>query len=106
MCFDGKPPTRYEVVTANLFSELLIAALPILRRALRPNGCLIVSGILREQAESVVHALAQSSIPSCATTPSRKMGCAARLPENLVEGSLAAATFRASERLRLPATRG
>ena len=55
-----KPHTRYEVVTANLFSELLIAALPILRRALRPNGCLIVSGILREQTESVVHALTKA----------------------------------------------
>ena len=55
-----KPHTRYEVVTANLFSELLVAALPILRRALRPNGCLIVSGILREQTESVVHALTKA----------------------------------------------
>ncbi len=58
-----KAQTRYEVVTANLFSELLSAALPILRRALRPDGCLIVSGILREQAESVVHALAKARFP-------------------------------------------
>jgi ribosomal protein L11 methyltransferase len=55
-----KPHTRYEVVTANLYSELLVAALPILRRALRSSGCLIVSGILREQTESVVHALAKA----------------------------------------------
>ena len=52
-----KPRARYEVVTANLFSELLIAALPNFRRALSSNGCLIVSGILREQAAAVVHAL-------------------------------------------------
>lgn len=52
-----KPPARYEVVTANLFSELLLAALPIFRRALRPDGCLIVSGILREQGVSVIRAL-------------------------------------------------
>ena len=52
-----KPLARYEVVTANLFSELLIAALPNFRRALSSNGCLIVSGILREQAAAVVHAL-------------------------------------------------
>jgi ribosomal protein L11 methyltransferase len=52
-----KPTTRYDIVTANLFSELLIAALPIFRRALRRRGRFIVSGILREQAESVVRAL-------------------------------------------------
>jgi ribosomal protein L11 methyltransferase len=55
-----KPTARYDVVMANLFSELLIAALPIFRRALRRTGRLIVSGILREQAESVVRALHQA----------------------------------------------
>lgn len=52
-----KPPHRFELVTANLFSELLIAALPILGRALRPGGLLIASGILREQAPEVLRAL-------------------------------------------------
>ena len=52
-----KPSTRYDVVTANLFSELLVAALPIFGRALRANGCLIVSGILRDQELSVLHPL-------------------------------------------------
>jgi ribosomal protein L11 methyltransferase len=52
-----KPRGRYEVVTANLFSELLIAMLPRFQRALVEDGCLIVSGILREQGESVVRAL-------------------------------------------------
>ncbi len=52
-----KPKARYEIITANLFSELLIAALPIFRRALAREGRLIVSGILHGQAESVVRAL-------------------------------------------------
>ena len=52
-----KPNANYDVVTANLFSELLIAALPIFRCALRRRGRLILSGILREQADSVVRAL-------------------------------------------------
>jgi ribosomal protein L11 methyltransferase len=52
-----KPSSRYEVVTANLFSELLIAALPTFRRALRARGRLIVSGVLRDQAEPVIRAL-------------------------------------------------
>ncbi len=48
-----KPPVRYDIITANLFSELLIAALPRFRRALRAKGRLIISGILREQAGDV-----------------------------------------------------
>ena len=54
-----KPQARYEIVTANLFSELLIAALPIFGRALRPKGWLILSGILREQADDVIAASAK-----------------------------------------------
>jgi ribosomal protein L11 methyltransferase len=58
-----KPPRgHYEVVAANLFSELLIAALPAFGRALRPSGSLIVSGILREQAESVIRALPRAQL--------------------------------------------
>ena len=52
-----KPKARYEIVTANLFSDLLIAALPVFRRALRPDGWLILSGILRAQADEVIAAL-------------------------------------------------
>jgi len=52
-----KPSARYEIVTANLFSELLIAALPTLRDALDVKGYLIASGILREQIEAVARAL-------------------------------------------------
>lgn len=52
-----KPADRYEIITANLFSELLIAALPRFRRALRAQGRLIISGILREQSAAVERAL-------------------------------------------------
>jgi ribosomal protein L11 methyltransferase len=55
-----KPSARYEVVTANLFSELLIATLPAFWQALHADGHLIASGILREQAESVARALRQA----------------------------------------------
>ncbi len=51
------PVARYEIVTANLFSELLITALPIFRRLLRGGGKLILSGILRDHAPAVVAAL-------------------------------------------------
>jgi ribosomal protein L11 methyltransferase len=52
-----KSSARYEVVTANLFSELLIVALPTFRHALRAKGYLIASGILHEQTEAVARAL-------------------------------------------------
>jgi ribosomal protein L11 methyltransferase len=52
-----KPPQRYEVISANLYSELLIVALPIFRRALRRDGTIILSGILRDQAPDLIHEL-------------------------------------------------
>ena len=52
-----KPHSRVDVVTANLFSELLIRILPMLRQSLNPGGCLITSGILREQEADVARAL-------------------------------------------------
>ncbi|MBA3652468.1 MAG: 50S ribosomal protein L11 methyltransferase [Chthoniobacterales bacterium] len=55
-----RPTSRYDIITANLFSELLIAALPRFRRALRGGGQLIISGILREQAAAVERALDRS----------------------------------------------
>lgn len=52
-----EPRERYEVITANLFSELLIAALPVFRRALVPQGLLILSGILQEKTNPLLRAL-------------------------------------------------
>ena len=56
-----KPSARYEVVTANLFSELLIDGLPTFRQALRAKGYLIASGILHGQAEAVARALRRNA---------------------------------------------
>src|SRR6476620_5722722 len=49
---------RIEIVTANLFSELLIEILPKLKRAQR----LILSGILRDQEAQLVRALKRNGI--------------------------------------------
>ena len=54
-------PTRpWAVVTANLFSNLLVALMPLMARALAPDGFLITSGILRTQAEEVQAAAASA----------------------------------------------
>jgi ribosomal protein L11 methyltransferase len=52
-----KLATKFDVITANLFSEILITALPGWSRRLVPGGCLILSGILRAQEKAVVSGL-------------------------------------------------
>ena len=52
-----RPRRRVNVITANLFSELLIAVLPKLTRYLAAPGWLIASGILRSQEDGVTRAL-------------------------------------------------
>jgi ribosomal protein L11 methyltransferase len=48
-----KPPRNVDIITANLFSELLIALLPKLKR----SGWLILSGVLRAQKQEFLRAL-------------------------------------------------
>jgi ribosomal protein L11 methyltransferase len=48
---------KFEIITANLFSEILIEALPIWSQSLATGGHLILSGILRSQESAVVRAL-------------------------------------------------
>ena|SRR2546423_286356 len=48
---------KFDIITANLFSEILIAALPIWWPNLANDGCLILSGILRSQERILVAAL-------------------------------------------------
>lgn len=48
------PPRTWDVVAANLFSEVLIAASATIAQAIRPGGTLILSGILRIQEAEVV----------------------------------------------------
>jgi ribosomal protein L11 methylase PrmA len=44
---------------ANLFSETLIAASPRIARAIKAQGWLIFSGVLRKQADDVVQTFAK-----------------------------------------------
>jgi ribosomal protein L11 methyltransferase len=50
---------KFDIITANLYSEILIAALPGWTRLLANDGALILSGILRSQERAVVTALRQ-----------------------------------------------
>ncbi len=50
---EWKPAQRWDVITANLFSIVLVQVMPKLRRALAADGDLIVSGLLADQADEV-----------------------------------------------------
>jgi ribosomal protein L11 methyltransferase len=52
---------KFDIITANLFSELLIDALPRWSRHLASGSSLILSGILRSQERDVVAALRRTS---------------------------------------------
>ena len=58
----AKPGRQFDVIAANLFSDLLIDCAPRWLRQLRPAGKIILSGILREQERDVVRALQRSDL--------------------------------------------
>jgi ribosomal protein L11 methyltransferase len=69
--FDWRPTRRWEVITANLFLNVLAGVLPKLRRALAPAGDLILSGLLADQA---VEVLARASSAGLELVESRRRG--------------------------------
>ena len=68
-----EPERAWPVVTANLFSGLLIEVAPKIARALAPAGTLIFSGVLREQEAEVLAALAAQKLRLDAPRPQRQM---------------------------------
>jgi ribosomal protein L11 methyltransferase len=54
---DWKSDAPLDLITANLFSELLIEAAPVISRALKTRGLLIFSGVLQSQKADVAKAL-------------------------------------------------
>jgi len=48
---------KFDVITANLFSDLLVSALPFWKTRLQRNGLMILSGVLREQESELLRAL-------------------------------------------------
>ena len=52
---------KFDIITANLFSEILTAALPGWSRRLARGGFLILSGILRTQEKAILSALRRNN---------------------------------------------
>jgi ribosomal protein L11 methyltransferase len=57
------PKPSYEIVTANLYSELLRQSVLRLARALLPDGHLIVSGLMRDQVDPIRKLLEAKGTP-------------------------------------------
>lgn len=57
-----KPRRKFDIIVANLFSELAIAAIPLWKPRLKTSGTLILSGILREQECEIARRLHQSNL--------------------------------------------
>ena len=55
------PARQWDVIAANLYSEVLIAAAPKISRALKSGGALVLSGILRVQENDCVSAFKKPS---------------------------------------------
>ena len=51
------PPRTWDVVIANLYSEVLIKAAPRIAKAVKPGGWLVFSGVMRHQEKECVAAL-------------------------------------------------
>jgi ribosomal protein L11 methyltransferase len=66
-----KFPGQFDIITANLYSEILIAALPVWKRSLARDGCVILSGILRSQERAVLASLRRNGY---ATRETRRRG--------------------------------
>jgi ribosomal protein L11 methyltransferase len=62
---------KFDVITANLFSEILIAAMPVWLRHLAPNGSQIFSGVLRSQERALNTALRRNG---CRATEIKRRG--------------------------------
>lgn len=55
-------PAAFDLIVANVLSGVLTPLLPAFVRALRPDGVLILSGILRTEADTVVRAALTSDL--------------------------------------------
>jgi ribosomal protein L11 methyltransferase len=49
----------FDIVAANLYSDLFCSAAPNLWPAMKPTGRIIISGVMRDQVESVVEVIGQ-----------------------------------------------
>lgn len=48
---------KYDLILANIVADVIMAALPLVKRAIKPEGTFITSGIISDRAEEVIAAI-------------------------------------------------
>ena len=57
---DAVPPTRYDIILANINRNVILASLAALYDRIKPGGDLLVSGILEQDREKIENAAAEA----------------------------------------------
>lgn len=60
LCKTVLPDDRYDVITANIVADVIIAMLPLFRSSLKQNGLLLCSGIIAPKKDVVLQALREN----------------------------------------------
>jgi len=51
---------KYDLVLANIVADVIIASLPLVKKAIKPDGTFITSGIISDRAEEVIDAIKEN----------------------------------------------
>lgn len=70
-----KTSATYDIIAANLYSELLIKNAAQIARALKPGGKLILSGIFEDQAEAVIKTFLKQNLSASFQKPKDRWWC-------------------------------
>jgi len=57
-----RPDSKLDVITANLFSQLLIGLLPVIRKSLKAGGFFIFSGVMRGEELALTKAIEENKL--------------------------------------------
>ncbi len=51
---------KYDLILANIVADVIIAALPLVKKAIKPDGTFITSGIIADRADEVITAIGEN----------------------------------------------
>lgn len=51
---------KYDLILANIVADVIIAALPLVKKAIKPDGTFITSGIISDRADEVIAAIGEN----------------------------------------------
>lgn len=51
---------KYDLILANIVADVIMAALPLVKKALKPDGTFITSGIIADRADEVIAAIGEN----------------------------------------------